>query len=247
MSRVVAIIQARSGSTRLPHKIFADIAGQTMLGRTVRRAQGAKTVAEVVVATTDGALDDRVVEESRRLGVRAIRGSEMDVLDRYRQAASASRAETIVRLTSDCPLIDPGVVDVVVQAFFEHPGTVYCSNVLKRTFPRGLDVEVIDRAALDAAAAESSQPHQREHVTPYLYERPGRFSLRSVEAAEDFSAYRWTVDEIDDLRLVREIYAAFAPNDMFGWEEVIHLIRLRPELATLNTHVTQKPIIQHGQ
>jgi spore coat polysaccharide biosynthesis protein SpsF len=247
MSRVVAIIQARSGSTRLPHKIFADIAGETMLGRTVRRAQRANTVDEVIVATTDNALDDRVVEESDRLGVRAIRGSEADVLDRYHQAASASDAEIIVRVTSDCPLIDPAVIDLVVRRFCEAPGAAYCSNVLKRTFPRGLDVEAIDRGALDAAAAESSLPHQREHVTPYLYEQPNRFSLRSVECAEDFSAYRWTVDEIDDLRLVREIYDAFAPNDMFGWEEVIQLMRLRPELAAWNAHVAQKPLIQYGR
>src|SRR6478672_2783361 len=116
MNRIVAVVQARSGSTRLPRKIFADIAGETMLGRTVRRAQRAKTVTEIVVATTDGVQDEPVVEEARRLDVRFIRGSEADVLDRYRQAASASEADTIVRLTSDCPLIDPAVVDLVVRA-----------------------------------------------------------------------------------------------------------------------------------
>jgi spore coat polysaccharide biosynthesis protein SpsF len=247
MSRIVAVIQARVGSTRLPRKVLADIAGETMLGRTVRRTRRANSIDEVTVATTDLAEDTAVVEEANRLAVRAIRGSENDVLDRYRKAAAAFDAAVVVRITSDCPLVDPAVVDVVVREFVDHPGADYCSNVMTRTFPRGLDVEVFSREALERAAAEARLPHHREHVTPYLYEQPDRFVLRSVEAEEDVSWYRWTVDEAEDLALVRHIYAAFAPNDSFGWHDVIDLVRSRPELATWNRHVTQKPVAPHGR
>jgi spore coat polysaccharide biosynthesis protein SpsF len=231
MTRVVAVIQARSGSSRLPRKVFADIGGDTMLGRTVRRTARATTIQEVTIATTDRPDDVAVVAEAERLGVRVARGSEDDVLDRYRQAARAFDADAVVRITSDCPLMDPAVIDRVVGEFLGHAGVDYCSNVLRRTFPRGLDVEVIRRQALERAAADARLLHQREHVTPYV---------RSVSLAEDFSACRWTVDEPDDLAFVREVYHRLAPDDQFGWREVIALLSAQPYMARINAHVRQK-------
>jgi spore coat polysaccharide biosynthesis protein SpsF len=240
MNRVVAIIQARTGSTRLPRKIFADIGGDTMLGRTVRRTTRAATVQEVAIATTDRPDDLAVVAEAERLGVRVTCGSEADVLDRYRQAARAFDADAVVRITSDCPLMDPAVIDLVVGEFLGHAGVDYCSNVLHRTFPRGLDVEVIRRDVLMRAAADARLPHQREHVTPYVLEHPALFALRSVALAEDFSTYRWTVDEPDDLAFVREVYHRLAPDDQFGWRDVVALLSAQPSMARINEHVRQK-------
>jgi len=240
--RVVAIVQARLGSTRLPRKVLEDIRGATMLARTVRRLQAASELTEVTIATSTGVEDNQIAEEAARLGVRCSHGSELDVLERYERAADEFEADVIVRVTSDCPLIDPEVVSDTVRQFLIGDPVDYCSNILTRTFPRGLDTEVISRDALVRTTHEARRPAEREHVTPYIYGHPERFRLRSVENDEDWSELRWTVDVADDLALVREIYAAFAPAELFRWRDVLGLIRSRPELATWNAHVAQKPV-----
>jgi spore coat polysaccharide biosynthesis protein SpsF len=191
--KVVAIIQARMGSTRLPGKVLRDIAGETMLARVVRRVQLARMPDAVVVATTLAPFDDAIVAECVRLGVPAFRGSEQDVLDRYWQATCTHQADVIVRITADCPLIDPRLVDYVVAAFLEGQPD-YASNVLERTYPRGLDTEVMAQTTLEQAWQQAGQLYQRAHVTPYIYQNPNRFRLLPVKAEADHSYLRWTVD-----------------------------------------------------
>jgi spore coat polysaccharide biosynthesis protein SpsF len=238
-TKVVAIVQARMGSTRLPGKVLMDLGSDTVLSRVVRRLRRARLVNEVVVATTTAAADDAIVLESERLGVSSFRGSEDDVLDRYYHARQEAEAETVVRITSDCPLIDPELVDETIKLFLnEHAD--YASNVLTRKFPRGLDAEVFTAAALEKAWRDAREPHQREHVTPYLYEHPELFRLVSARGEVDYSFYRWTLDTTADLRLLREIYARFGNHDTFGWREVIALMEAEPSLTQLNSHVIQK-------
>lgn len=239
--RVVAIIQARTGSMRLPGKVLQDIAGRTMLARVIQRSQRATMLDEVVVATTACSDDDAVVAECQRLGVRWFRGNECDVLDRYYLAAEACRAEVVVRITSDCPLIDPSVVDLVVKAYIrENPD--YASNVLDRTYPRGLDNEAFAFDGLARAWCEAQNPYQRVHVTPYFYEHPELFRLLSVKHVRNLSEHRWTVDAPDDMRFVRDVYDLLGGDDRFTWQEVLRLVEENPKLIEINCHVHQKQL-----
>jgi spore coat polysaccharide biosynthesis protein SpsF len=237
--KVVGIIQARVGSTRLPGKVLRDIEGDTMLARVVHRLRRARLIDEVLVATSERAADDAVVQESRRCSVAAFRGDESDVLERYFRAAQFSRAEVIVRITSDCPLIDPEITDKTIRAFLDQRPD-YASNVVHRTYPRGLDTEVMTMEALERAAQQARQPHEREHVTPYLYEHPAEFKILSVTGDRDYSQYRWTVDTAEDLELVRAIYARLSGQGKFGWRDVLTLLEREPQLAVINRAVVQK-------
>jgi len=241
--RVVAIIQARMGSTRLPGKVLADIAGQPMLARVVERARRAKTVDEVAVATTADPPDEAVAALCAHRGYACCRGHPTDVLDRYYQAARRFRADVIVRLTADCPLIDPDVMDLTVRAFLAaDPPVDLVANRLPqgRTFPIGLDTEVCSLEALECAWKEADQPHQREHVMPYLYEIPGRFRVVLLNNDEDYGMLRWTVDTAEDLELVRAIYARFRGRDDFSWREILKLFEREPSLAEINASVRHK-------
>ena len=241
--RVVAIIQARMGSSRLPGKVLLDIAGRPMLMRVVERARRAVLIAEAVVATSDEASDEPIVEACRQADVLCLRGHPLDVLDRVHAASEATQADVIVRLTADCPLLDPGVVDLTVRAFLDaNPPVDLALNRLPwdRTYPIGLDTEVFSREALQRTWREAREPHQREHVVPYMYEIPGRFRVVHVRAEADFGDYRWTVDTPEDLQLVRAVYAAFAGREDFGWREVLALLRVKPELTAVNAHVRHK-------
>jgi spore coat polysaccharide biosynthesis protein SpsF len=240
---VVAIIQARMGSTRLPGKALIDIGGMSMLARVVRRVQRATTLDQVVVATTTNAADAVIVEECARLGVSVVRGSEDDVLDRYYQAAVTHQAQTIARITSDCPLIDPDVIDTIVNTFHESRAD-YASNVIERYYPRGLDIEVFRFAALERTWREAVAPYQRAHVTPFFYQHPDFFTLRSVTGAVNHSAHRWTVDTPEDLAFVREVYARMGNTDTFGWHDVLDLLEREPALVAINAHVEQKELRQ---
>ncbi len=239
--KIVAIVQARMGSSRLPGKALLDIHGRTMLARVVRRAGRSALIDELVVATTEEKADDAIVSECDSLGISSFRGSEDDVLDRYYQAAMAFSADYIVRITSDCPLIDPEIIDRVVQAFLnESPN--YASNTLESTYPRGLDVEVFTFDALKKAWCEASADFQHAHVTPYIYQHPGQFRILSVSGDEDWSCYRWTVDTREDLALVRAIYEKIDRDDLFSWWEVLELFRNDPNLAEINRHIRQKSL-----
>lgn len=239
--RVIAIIQARMGSTRLPGKVLRDIGGKTMLARVVRRAQRASLLDKVVVATTVQPADEAIVAECEDLQVPYFRGSEEDVLDRYYQTLQTYPAEIVVRITSDCPLIEPDVVDQVVRAFLnEQPD--YASNTLEHTYPRGLDVEVASTEALSRAWREADVDYQRVHVTPYLYQNPKLFRLLSITADSSYSNYRWTVDTPEDMEFVRAVYARLGNEDTFTWLDVMRLLTEQPQLVELNRDVRQKSL-----
>jgi len=191
--KIVAIIQARMGSTRLPGKVLMDLGGETVLARVLGRLQRAIMIDEIVVATIDSAADDAIIRECQRLEVSCFRGSEDDVLDRYYQAARMFAAEVVVRITSDCPVIDPDLVDETIGTFQVQCGD-YCSNSFPRTYPRGLDTEVFTMNALEQAWHNARRLYEREHVTPYLYEHPELFRLVSHQGQTDYSEYRWTLD-----------------------------------------------------
>ena len=273
----VAIIQARMSSSRLPGKVLLDIGGLPMLGRVVDRARRAKRVDQVVVATTIDPADDEVAKYCSQQGYAYYRGSQQDVLDRFYQTALAYHASVIVRLTADCPIIDPDVIDETVSAFLgyrtnllsEDPSSVtgnsgltrregkstinsnqseipydFATNRLPppwhRTYPIGLDVEVCTFKALERAWREADQPHQREHVMPYLYEQEGRFKVLVVNHEPDYGNLRWTVDTPDDLELIRQIYDRFNGRDDFTFLEVLSLFEREPELSNINSQVRHK-------
>jgi len=237
----VTIIQARMASSRLPGKVLLDIAGQPMLARVVERARRAHTVDQTVVATTTDASDDPVERLCLERGYPCYRGSAHDVLDRYYQAARLFNAETIVRVTADCPVIDPRLIDETVNAL---PSNDFAANRLPppwgRTYPIGLDVEVCRFAGLETAWKEASLPHQREHVMPFFYDNPQRFRICLVNYSVNLSAYRWTVDTAEDLELLRRVFAHFGGGDDFSWLEVLALFEREPELAQINERVRHK-------
>jgi spore coat polysaccharide biosynthesis protein SpsF len=231
------------GSTRLPGKVLQDLTGEPMLVRVVNRILRASTLHEVVIATTTNSLDDVIIELCDARGWPWFRGSGDDVLDRYYRAARNYQADLIVRITSDCPLIDAEIVDRVVREFLDRqPQVDYVSNTLPpRTFPRGLDVEALSFKALERAWREDDNPAWREHVTPYIYRHPEKFVLRAVMNDQDFSHMRWTVDTPEDLTFVRGIYDHFG-HDRFSWRQVLALLKEHPEWLEINRHVQQKMI-----
>lgn len=229
------------GSTRLPGKVLKDIAGETMLARVARRLSGSNLIDELLIATTDRPADDAIVEECRRCSVQVFRGDENDVLDRYFRGAQLVGADVVVRITSDCPLIDPEVTDKTITAFLEQTPD-YASNCVVRTYPRGLDTEVMTMRALEQAWRAADQPYQRTHVTPYITEHPGEFKILSVTGEADFSQHRWTVDTPEDLEFVRAIYARLKGRDDFRWADVLALLDREPALMELNRSVAQKAV-----
>jgi spore coat polysaccharide biosynthesis protein SpsF len=241
--KTVAIIQARMGSSRLPGKVLLDLAGRSVLERIVRRVQRCRLVDEIVVATTTAAADNGIADACRRIGVSTFRGSEDDVLERFVKAARAHLAEICVRITADCPLIDPEVSDEIIRRFMQaSPPVDYASNKIPQSFPRGLDTEVFSCAALERAAREATLPYERAHVTVYIYEHPQRFNLLSVVSDTDRADWRWTLDTAEDLEFLREIYVRLGADNEFSWHDVIHLLEREPGLRRINQHVVQKAV-----
>lgn len=243
MPRIVAVIQARMNSTRLPGKVLRDLAGQPVLVRVVNRTRRAKTLSDVVVATTKQAIDDVIVGLCQERGWLYFRGSEEDVLDRYYQAALAFKADVIVRISSDNPLIEPEIIDKIVNKFLScQPEVDYVSNTLVHTFPRGLDAEVMTFCALEKAWQEDHDPAWREHVTQYILHHPEKFKICNVANDVDYSYIRCTIDTIEDLTFIRNIYQHFQ-NDSFTWREVLHLLlETHPEWLEINRHTQQKVV-----
>ncbi|MBC8431759.1 MAG: aminotransferase class III-fold pyridoxal phosphate-dependent enzyme [Desulfobacterales bacterium] len=240
---IMAIIQARMGSTRLPGKVLADINGRPMLWHVVHRVQSAKSIDHVVVATSVNPADDPVAGYCLDNGYRYFRGSETDVLDRYYQAAKQFKAETVVRITADCPLMDPLVVDKVVKTFLKGDYD-YVTNTLRYTFPDGIDVEVFSFPALKTAWQEAKSPLEREHVTPYL-RNSGRFRICNVENEVDLSNryLRWTVDEPSDLEFIRALYSKNGSGGLaLSMDAILRLLDQKPELTKINNSI----ICNHG-
>jgi spore coat polysaccharide biosynthesis protein SpsF len=239
--RVVAIIQARMGSTRLPGKVLKDLGGETVLARVVNRTRRATLLDEVVVATSILPADDVIARECEALKVACFRGDETDVLDRYYRAAQKFATDAVVRITADCPLIDPELIDAAIRSRLDQKAD-YASNSLARTYPRGLDVEVFTADALSRAWSAAKEEYQRTHVTPYLYQNPELFKVISIAEEGDHSKYRWTLDTAEDLELLRAVYKHFGNRDNIRWIEVLDLMEAQPELAALNSHVRQKAL-----
>lgn len=232
---VLAILQARMSSTRLPGKVLAPVAGAPMILRQIERLRRARKLGRIVVATSTRTDDDPLVEVLAAAGVPAYRGDLNDVLGRFVGALDTFEpAATVVRLTADCPLADPEIIDATI-ARFEDSGADYASNVAEpRSFPKGLDVEVMTAAALRRAATETRDPHDREHVTPYLYRHPDLFRLAAYAQAADEGAVRWTVDRPDDLEFVRAVYdALYAQDPHFSSDAIRAFVRGRTDLAAL--------------
>jgi spore coat polysaccharide biosynthesis protein SpsF len=240
----VAIVQARMGSTRLPGKVMKEIADKPMLWHVVNRLNYSKLIDKVVVATTDNREDNLIEEFCIDNNVNFYRGSQEDVLDRYYQAAKIYKADIIVRITSDCPLIDPVIVDKVVENYLDHEEKVdYVSNILERTYPRGMDVEVFSLRVLEIAWQKAKEQYQREHVTPFIYENPDAFNLSCMKNERDLSHLRLTVDEEKDLELVRRIYKnLYKEDNVFHLQDIIKLLKSNPELKEINKIIEQKRI-----
>jgi spore coat polysaccharide biosynthesis protein SpsF len=236
----VCIVQARMTSTRLPGKVLLPLGGEPMLGRQLERLRRARTLDGIVVATTTNAADDAIAALCGAADVPCFRGSEHDVLSRYAGAARMAGAGTVVRVTSDCPLIDPAVIDEVVAAY-RAGDCDYASNTHPQTWPHGMAVEVFSRAALDQAQAEARASDEREHVTPFLYWRPERFRLRNVRRSPDLSFHRWTVDTPEDYELVGKLFdAVSARRADFTLADVLEALARHPEWAAINSHVQQR-------
>src|SRR5690625_3903474 len=211
--KTVAIIQARMGSTRLPGKVLKEVLGKPLLAYQIERVKRATKIDDIVVATTNEKIDDDIVNFCELHHINVYRGSEEDVLARYYEAAVEFDADVVVRLTSDCPLIEPNVIDQVIQLYFNEQPVDYVSNTFKRTYPRGLDTEVFSFEVLEKAYNEATLERDREHVTAYMYTNKDIFSFAFLENIEDYSHHRWTVDTEEDFDLVSRILQSIYPQN----------------------------------
>jgi spore coat polysaccharide biosynthesis protein SpsF (cytidylyltransferase family) len=239
--RAVAVVQARMGSHRLPGKVLLPLAGMPALAFMLRRVGRARRIDQIIVATSSGEADDGIAELATDLSFQAHRGSEEDVLDRFHGAAvklGLADDDVVVRLTGDCPFIDPEVIDDVVRVAIDHPSVMYVSNVSPPTFPDGLDTEAIRFGALRAAWSEATEAHDREHVTPFIRTRPARFPAMNVRCKlGDLSGLRLTLDEPDDYRLLAALATALGPDaDLAG---LVHHLAGQPELTSWNDRFTR--------
>jgi spore coat polysaccharide biosynthesis protein SpsF len=239
MKRVV-IIQARMTSTRLPGKVLAEVEGRPMLAQQIRRLRACRAVDEIMIATTRNATDDPVVDLARQEQIDWFRGDEEDVLGRYVGAAKQARADVVVRVTADCPLIDPGITDRVIEELTGHAHECdYASNVIQRSYPRGLDAEVFFLDTLLRLDRMGRSQTAREHVTTFLRaERPDLFLRRDVVDAQDNADLRWTVDTPLDLELIRTLYRALDLGArVAAYAEILAYVRAHPALAEMNAHI----------
>lgn len=243
--KVICIIQARIGSTRLPGKVLKKICGKTVLEHDIERLKRVKNINEIVIATTILEKDNSIIEEADRLGIKYYRGSEENVLSRYYFAAKENNADIVVRVTSDCPLIDSDVTEKIVQYFIDNSEKYdYVSNTIDRTYPRGLDTEVFSFKALEKAYNEAESQRDIEHVTPYIWDNVNLFRLAQYKNDMDYSGLRWTLDTAEDFELISKIYSILYPykNNNFNISDIVKLYIGNPELKEINGHIEQKKI-----
>lgn len=243
--KVVAIIQARMGSTRLSGKVMKNIKGKTVLEHVIERVKQAKLIDEIVIATTVDSRDEIIYNEALRCGVKAYRGSEEDVLSRYYYTAKENGADAIIRITSDCPLIDPMIVDKIVSYYLKSNYEIVTnagSDLSQRTYPRGLDTEVFSFISLEEAFKKADKKYQREHVTPYIYENSiNKFYYKSDV---DYSKFRWTLDTKEDFELIEAIYnRLYLGKHDFYLNDIISVFEKEPELFNINAHIEQKKLL----
>jgi spore coat polysaccharide biosynthesis protein SpsF (cytidylyltransferase family) len=234
-----AIIQARFGASRLPGKVMLKVLDKTILEYVIERVSAAKLIESVIIATTSNGEDSRIADLADRLGVNVYRGSEDDVLDRFYQAAKKIGAKHIVRITADCPLIDPRIIDRVVGRYFESKAD-YCSNIIEETFPDGEDVEVFSFKALNAAWEKAHLVSEREHVTPYIKNHPADFKLVNVKNRPNLYEKRWTVDRKEDFIFIKTILEAIYPGkNIFHMEDVLGFLKANPKVEDINRHIVR--------
>lgn len=240
--RVVAITQARMTSSRLPGKILMEVEGRSLLEYHLLRLATARHIDDIYVATTVNAVDDAVVDLCKTLNIKYFRGSEDNVLERYVLCAREAGAETVIRLTSDCPLIDPGLVEKTVELYQSRPEIDYAAPD-EDAFPRGLGGEVFSITALEAAYQKAFMDHHSEHVTSYIYGHPEDFGLAIYRATKKYGAYRFCVDEPADFDLIEKILHHFRTNPFeFTMEDVVDFMDENPQLAKINSGVVQKQL-----
>lgn len=239
MNNITALIQARLGSTRLPGKTLMLIEGESLLAHLVKRIKASRYINDIVIATTTNEKDNAIVEFAKNENLKFYRGSENDVLDRFYQASVLYRLETIVRVTPDCPMLDPDVMDIVISKFTDG-NYDYVSNVITPTFPDGLDTEVFSFRILEKTWHEARLPSEREHVTAYILKHPELFKLFNVKRdGEDLSWMRWTVDTKRDLEFVKEIFQRLGNSGIFHMDDVIELFGENPDLLKINSGITR--------
>ena len=233
---ILGILQARMSSSRLPGKVLKPILNRPMLELQIERLKRSKQIERMVVATSDIPEDKAIIDLCRRIGVHAYAGNLDNVLDRFYQTAKRYRPDHVVRITGDCPLIDPELIDKLISFYFEQ-ACDYVSNCRPPTLPDGLDAEVFSFHALEISWKNAVYAYHLEHVTPYILSHPDRFKISNYTYAKDFSDLRWTVDYPDDFELIKQVYEAlYDHNPKFGIEEIIKLLDKRPSLKTMNIH-----------
>lgn len=232
---ILAILQARVSSSRLPGKVLKPILGKPMLARQIERVQRAELINRLIVATSNEVTDNPIEDLCKEIGIECFRGKLDDVLDRFYQAAISIKPDQIVRLTGDCPLTDPRLIDAVI-AFHLAGDFDYTSNAVEPTYPDGLDVEVFRFTCLEEAWAEAELPSHREHVTLFIHQQPNRFKIGHYKNDVNWSHLRWTVDEPLDFELITKIYEGLYPqNPKFITQDIMEFLDIHPELKTLNT------------
>lgn len=241
---VVMIIQARMSSTRLPGKILKKVLDKTLLEYQIERVSRCQLVDRIVIATTVNPRDQSIIDLCEKLNISYFQGSELDVLDRYYHTAKLYSAEVIVRITSDCPLIDPEIIDQIIQFYLTfYPQYDYVSNCLQRTYPRGMDTEVFSFSALEKAFLKGQQLHEREHVTPFIYNPQNNYKIQNIAYTENQSHYRWTVDTIEDFTLIEKMIISFYPSyPNFTLKDCLNLLQKYPEWSKINSHIAQKSL-----
>ena len=265
MSQVVAIIQARMGSTRLPGKMLIDIIGKPLIQHVVDRVSQSRRINKLILATTDNPHDAVLVDFARKKSLDFFIGDEEDVLDRFYQAAKQFNIKTIVRITPDDPFKDPEVIDKAVEIFLNSKGEIdYVTSTLPPTYPIGLDIEVFSFYALEKAWKEAKKPSEREHVTPYIWNHPEIFRIKNFGLEKDLSYLRWTLDDDRDLRFTREVYQRLYPKKRFFlMDDILKLLDQHPSLIKINEKTekyegylkslekdrleeSKKPVLQRG-
>lgn len=242
--KVGIIVQARMTSTRLPGKVLLTVMDKPLLEYQIERLRRVYQAPEIIIATTINDTDQPIIDLGERLGIKVFRGPEDDVLTRYFGAARENSLDIVVRVTSDCPLIDPAVIDKVIQIYLENQDSLdYVSNCLDRTFPRGMDAEVFPFRLLEKTFLEAADQPYREHVTPYIYENCQKFRLFNVAYDSDESHHRWTVDTPEDFKLIELILKTIYPvNPVFNLGDVLALMKVHPNWAEINSQIEQKKL-----
>ena len=242
--KTVVIVQARTGSSRLPHKVLMPLAGEPLLRRMLERVSASSTPDLITIATTTDVADDPIRDLCHQMGIRCFSGHPTDLLDRHYRAAMHERADVVAKIPSDCPLIDPSVVDRVLTYFHKNREVYdFVSNLHPATYPDGNDVEVLTLETLETVWKEAKKPFEREHTTPFIWERPERFKIGNVawESGLDYSmSHRWTIDYPEDYELIKAVYDELWTEEkpIFTLQEILDLLKRRPEIAGLNARFT---------